>query len=55
MDYVGQVKQTMKEQLTKNGYIISGQNGADKHVLDTLLDEMAKLHKRIELLEKGQA
>lgn len=55
MDYVEQVKQTMKEQLTNKGYVTNGTNGANKYVLDILLAEMAKLHKRIELLEKGQA
>ncbi len=55
MDYVEQIKQTIKEQLTNKGYSTSGENGADKYVLDILLAEMGKLHERIELLEKGQA
>lgn len=55
MDYVEQIKQTIKEQLTNKGYSISGENGADKYCLDILLAEMGKLHERIELLDKGQA
>lgn len=55
MDYVEQIKQTIKEQLTNKGYSTSGENGAGKYCLDILLTEMGKLHERIELLEKGQA